>query len=103
MGRGRARKSIAAVSRPRAAATNAVAAAAAVPRRRETWVKEVQRYQRDASLLIPKLPFMRLVKETMERVTGGAGLRIQSQAMGCLQVREEQSGSEGEEWEGKSM
>lgn len=50
-------------------------------------LREIRRYQKSTDLLIRKLPFARLVKETMAdvKVTGDA-LRIQAAALNALQV-----------------
>ncbi|KAH8815158.1 histone-fold-containing protein [Xylogone sp. PMI_703] len=46
---------------------------------------EIYYYQRDTSLLIPKLPFQRLVHEITRGVDGGGDKRFQSLAIFALQ------------------
>lgn len=46
-------------------------------------LREIRRYQSSADLLIPKLPFSRLVKEIMTSIT--PGLRIQRLALNAIQ------------------
>jgi histone H3/H4 len=49
-------------------------------------LREIRRYQRSTSLLIPKLPFSRLVKEICQDITGkDRGIRIQASALDALQ------------------
>jgi len=49
-------------------------------------LREIRKYQKSTQLLIPKLPFQRLVREiAMER--HGAELRFQTAAIEALQVR----------------
>ena len=46
-------------------------------------LREIRKWQRTGDLLIPKLPFSRLVREVTEEVR--AGLRFQRQALLALQ------------------
>ncbi|KAF8383671.1 hypothetical protein PRIPAC_72813 [Pristionchus pacificus] len=49
-------------------------------------LKEIRRYQRNGELLIPKMPFRRLVRDIMEKANRGPDpLRIQSMAVDALQ------------------
>ncbi|GMT33066.1 hypothetical protein PFISCL1PPCAC_24363, partial [Pristionchus fissidentatus] len=49
-------------------------------------LKDIRRYQRSVDLLIPKMPFRRVVRQIMEKFnTGGDPLRIQSVAVEALQ------------------
>jgi len=50
-------------------------------------LRDIRRYQKTAELLIPKLPFQRLVREIMYRMDfgSGKGWRIQASALGALQ------------------
>ena len=51
-------------------------------------LKEIRRFQKSTDLLIPRLPFSRLVKEIAvreSRSSGVAGLRFQSSALFALQ------------------
>ena len=47
-------------------------------------LREIRRFQKSVELLIPKLPFQRLVREIMQ-AQGSRDLRIQSSAVGALQ------------------
>ena len=47
-------------------------------------LREIRRFQKSVELLIPKLPFQRLVREIMQD-QGNGDLRIQSSAVGALQ------------------
>lgn len=51
-------------------------------------LREIRRFQKSVDLLIPKLPFQRLVREIMQK-QGSANLRIQSSAVGALQEASE--------------
>ena len=51
-------------------------------------LREIRRFQKSVELLIPKLPFQRLVREIMQ-AHGGRDLRIQSSAVGALQEASE--------------
>jgi histone H3/H4 len=46
-------------------------------------LREIKRYQKSYALLIPKLPFMRLVREIAQDFK--SDLKFQSSAMGALQ------------------
>jgi len=46
-------------------------------------LREIRRYQRSTDLLIPKLPFQRLVKEIAQQLN--ADIRFQSSALAALQ------------------
>jgi histone H3 len=46
-------------------------------------LREIRRYQKTGDLLVPKLPFMRLVKEIIHEID--TGLRLQSTAVMALQ------------------
>ena len=48
-------------------------------------LREIRRYQKSTELLIPKLPFQRLVKKIAQGVI--TDLRFQSAAIGALRVR----------------
>ena len=49
-------------------------------------MKEIRRYQKSTELLIPKLPFVRLVRQVMQDTYGASsGLRIQAGALTALQ------------------
>ena len=51
-------------------------------------LKEIRRYQKGYDLLVPKLPFARLVKEIAQNLSarhGLVGLRFQSAALAALQ------------------
>lgn len=49
-------------------------------------LREIRRYQKSTELLIRKLPFQRLVRETAQRVTSnGSEIRFQSRALLALQ------------------
>ncbi len=51
-------------------------------------LREIRRFQKSVDLLIPKLPFQRLVREIMQHHCQ-PGLRIQSSAVGALQEASE--------------
>lgn len=51
---------------------------------KKTW-KHIQKLQNSTSLLIPKLPFARIVKEVMQDITGQREWRVQSAALSALQ------------------
>jgi histone H3 len=48
-------------------------------------LREIKRYQKTTELLIPKAPFIRVVKEIINDICMGAGFRIQRQALEALQ------------------
>ena len=48
-------------------------------------LREIKRYQKNTELLIPKLPFQRLVRETAEEVSFYGNLRFQAGAILALQ------------------
>jgi len=48
-------------------------------------LREIRRYQRDFTLLLPKLPFQRVVKEVMNDMAPGKQFRIQRSALEALQ------------------
>ena len=47
--------------------------------------REIRQLQRSTRLLITKLPFQRLVKEILDRVSGGAVCRMQHSALEAVQ------------------
>ena len=48
-------------------------------------LREIRRYQKSTNQLIPRAPFLRLVRETIKGCHGG-DLRVQVGAIGALQV-----------------
>ena len=48
-------------------------------------LQEIRKFQKLYDLLLPKLPFSRLVKEIAFKADGGKGLRFQSSALEALQ------------------
>ncbi|CAK0785803.1 hypothetical protein CVIRNUC_009014 [Coccomyxa viridis] len=48
-------------------------------------LREIRQYQRSTCLMIRKLPFQRLVKEILDRVSAGAVCRMQHGALEALQ------------------
>jgi histone H3 len=50
-------------------------------------LREIRRYQKSCELLIPKLPFQRLVREIAQEMN--SNLRFQSSALGALQEASE--------------
>ena len=52
-------------------------------------LQEIRRYQKTSELLIPKAPFVRLVKEIIDQVTFGALMRVQPGALEALQEASE--------------
>ena len=47
-------------------------------------LKEIRKYQKSTELLIPKLPFQRLIREIMQQFK--SDYRFQAAAIGALQV-----------------
>ena len=81
-------KRVAATKSPRKAA---LAGAVKKPYRFRPGVvalKEIRKYQKTTDLLLPKLPFQRLVRETMQEL-GKFAFRIQPQALAALQEASE--------------
>lgn len=60
-------------------------------RKKQKWrpgtvaLREIRQYQRSTNLLIPKLPFSRLIKELANERSSSGGLRFQSSALMALQ------------------
>jgi len=60
-------------------------------RKKQRWrpgtvaLREIRQYQRSTNLLIPKLPFSRLIKELANERSSSGGLRFQSSALMALQ------------------
>lgn len=53
-------------------------------------LREIRKYQKGTDLLIPKLPFQRLVKEVVQDMaSSGQGLRLQSHALEALREASE--------------
>ncbi|XP_075240939.1 histone H3-like [Convolutriloba macropyga] len=52
--------------------------------RRQWALQEIRRYQRSTELLIPKLPFQRVVREITLKLTGVADIKYQTAALGAL-------------------
>lgn len=52
-------------------------------------LQEIRRYQKTSELLIPKAPFVRLVKEIIDQATFGASMRVQPGALEALQEASE--------------
>jgi len=52
-------------------------------------LQEIRKYQKTSELLIPKAPFVRLVKDIIGNVTFGASMRIQPGALEALQEASE--------------
>ena len=52
-------------------------------------LREIRKYQKGANLLIPKLPFQRLVQEVIDDITNKKGLRLQSHALEALREASE--------------
>jgi histone H3 len=48
-------------------------------------LREIKRYQKSVENLIPKLPFQRLVREIVQDIRPGDGMRIQASALQALQ------------------
>ncbi|XP_055307628.1 uncharacterized protein LOC129571802 [Sitodiplosis mosellana] len=48
-------------------------------------LREIRRYQRSTELLIPKLPFQRLVREIIQQVSPNIQYRVEVGAMAALQ------------------
>ena len=58
-----------------------------MPRPGTVALREIRRYQKSTALLIPRAPFLRLMKEIMTEVKQGpSDLRVQIGAIGALQV-----------------
>ena len=49
-------------------------------------LRDIRKYQKSTDLLIPKLPFQRLVREVLQDYRNGHGIRIQS--LGILALQE---------------
>ena len=52
-------------------------------------LREIRKYQKSTDLLIPALPFSRLLREIVQAVTGGQQFRFQSLAIKALQEASE--------------
>ena len=50
-------------------------------------LREIRRYQRSTNLLIPRLPFQRLVHEIVQEVAPREQYRVQVAAISALQVK----------------
>ena len=75
------------VKKPKAAGKKAAPAAGGIKRRAKAGtnaLREIRRYQKSLSNLLPRAPFQRLVRDITGAV-GGAELRYQSQALVALQ------------------
>ena len=48
-------------------------------------LREIRKYQKSTELLLPKLPFMRLVREIVAEFATDAGMRMQTCAMLAMQ------------------
>jgi len=55
------------------------------PSRRYHWMKEIQRYQKSCDLLIPRLPFQRVVRDVCIDVCPSKDYRFQALALNAIQ------------------
>lgn len=52
-------------------------------------LQEIRRYQKSVDVIIPKLPFQRVVREITYRITGQTEIRYQGAALDALQAAAE--------------
>ena len=52
-------------------------------------LREIRKYQKGVNLLIPKLPFQRLVQEVIDDMSNKKGFRLQSHALEALREASE--------------